>query len=57
MTKARFTLVEPLSKGKGVTFANVAGLKEAKLEVFEFVNYLKQPEAYKALGAKVSKLQ
>jgi len=25
MTKARFTLVDPLSKGKGVLFADVAG--------------------------------
>ncbi|CAG7825507.1 unnamed protein product [Allacma fusca] len=53
MGKARFTLVDPKSRGKGVRFEDVAGLKEAKQEVLEFVDYLKRPEFYKQLGAKV----
>jgi len=36
-----------------VTFDDVAGCDEAKIEILEFVNFLKHPEQYIALGAKV----
>uniref|UniRef100_A0A183APZ3 AAA domain-containing protein n=1 Tax=Echinostoma caproni TaxID=27848 RepID=A0A183APZ3_9TREM len=37
----------------GVRFADVAGCEEAKLEIIEFVNFLRNPERYEALGAKI----
>ena len=51
LTKADFTLVDPqIRSGKGVKFSDVAGLKEAKIEVKEFVDYLKNPEKYKVIS-------
>jgi len=36
-----------------VSFNDVAGCEEAKVEILEFVNFLKHPENYLELGAKV----
>jgi AFG3 family protein len=38
-----------------VTFADVAGLNEAKVEVMEVVDFLKNPKKYTALGGKIPK--
>ena len=38
-----------------VRFADVAGCEEAKIEIMEFVNFLKNPGQYKELGAKIPK--
>jgi len=56
MGKADFTLIDPLiRKGKGTKFSDVAGLKEPKVEVLEFVDCLKNPDKYLELGAKPPK--
>jgi ATP-dependent Zn protease len=34
-------------------FKHVAGLTNTKVEILEFVDFLKDPEKYKKLGAKV----
>ena len=40
---------------KRVTFKDVAGLEEAKVEVMEIVDFLRKPEKYRDLGAKIPK--
>lgn len=43
------------SNGTKVTFKDVAGLEEAKVEVMEIVDFLKNPKKYTALGGKIPK--
>jgi cell division protease FtsH len=42
-------------EGTGVTFAQVAGADEAKRELVEVVEFLKTPEKFARLGAKIPK--
>ena len=52
--KSKATLFDQNSK-VNVTFADVAGLDEAKEEVMEVVDFLKNPKKYTALGGKIPK--
>lgn len=37
-------------------YRDVAGCEEAKVEIMEFVNFLKNPQQYLDLGAKIPKV-
>ncbi len=52
--KSKAALFDQNSK-VNVTFADVAGLDEAKEEVMEVVDFLKNPKKYTALGGKIPK--
>ncbi len=52
-SKARVT--NPEDEGKKVTFASVAGNEEAKQELIEVVDFLKNPQKYLDIGAKIPK--
>lgn len=44
-----------MEKNTGVTFADVAGVDEAKAELVEIVDLLKNPQDYGRLGARIPK--
>ena len=52
--KSKATLFDKGTK-VNITFADVAGLDEAKVEVMEIVDFLKTPQKYTALGGKIPK--
>lgn len=52
--KSQAKLYEKESNVK-ITFKDVAGLEEAKVEVMEIVDFLKNPKKYTALGGKIPK--
>ncbi len=52
-SKARIIL--PTDKKQRVTFADVAGAKEAKEELAEVVDFLKNPKKFLDIGAKIPK--
>ena len=52
--KSKATLFDKGTK-VNITFSDVAGLDEAKVEVMEIVDFLKTPQKYTALGGKIPK--
>ncbi|MBK9731718.1 MAG: ATP-dependent zinc metalloprotease FtsH [Chitinophagaceae bacterium] len=52
--KSKATLFDKGTK-VNITFSDVAGLDEAKSEVMEIVDFLKNPKKYTALGGKIPK--
>ncbi len=52
-----FTKIRPkrfgTKEGEKVTFKDIAGLKEAKEEIMEIVDFLKNPKKYQQMGAKI----
>ncbi len=53
--KSRATLFDKEGGKVNTTFKDVAGLDEAKVEVMEIVDFLKNPGKYTALGGKIPK--
>ncbi|MEN9852478.1 MAG: cell division protein FtsH, cell division protease FtsH [Candidatus Parcubacteria bacterium] len=52
-SKAR--IIDPNDASQKVTFADVAGNKEAKIELLEIVDFLKNPQKFLDIGAKIPK--
>jgi cell division protease FtsH len=53
--RSQAKLFEKSKVSDNVTFKDVAGLEEAKVEVMEIVDFLKSPERYTNLGGKIPK--
>ena len=53
--KARAQEFDQQDPNKRVTFKDVAGLEEAKVEIMEIVDFLKNAAKYRELGAKIPK--
>ncbi len=53
--QAKPKMIDPNDKNQKVTFSDVAGAKEAKEELKEIVDFLKNPKKFLAIGARIPK--
>jgi len=51
--RSRARLYQPEAGGPRTTFADVAGIEEVEQEVTEIVDFLREPEKYRKLGAQI----
>ncbi|MFA8299334.1 MAG: ATP-dependent zinc metalloprotease FtsH [Hyphomicrobiales bacterium] len=53
--KSKAQLFDKNNTNVNITFKDVAGLEEAKIEIMEIVDFLKKPKKYTELGGKIPK--
>ena len=53
--QSKAKVIEPNDKKEKVTFKDVAGVKEAKSELLEIVDFLKSPQKFLDIGARIPK--
>lgn len=53
--KSRARMIDPANVKERVTFKDVAGVREAKEELMEIVEFLKNPQKFLSIGARIPK--
>ncbi|MBI2100870.1 MAG: ATP-dependent zinc metalloprotease FtsH [Candidatus Vogelbacteria bacterium] len=53
--QSRARIIDPNNQQQKITFKDVAGVKEAKEELLEIVDFLKNPKKFLDIGAKIPK--